>query len=231
MGTLAPLDIAVIQDKYGVNEEWATGNDVYELKDVNAQGTFYQAIWDGGGVDEMRYSGSRNATLDLRPATLEYEQGGGGRVSYAYGIHGGFVIANGATIENATSGSGDDILNGNEGANVLAGNAGTDAISSFGGDDLLTGGSGNDTLSGGAGADQFWFDHLSGRDVVTDFTPGQDHLGFSGNGPKAFAELRISDLACGGEAGALVTWGDGAQEVWLKAVTSGSLGSGDFVFV
>ncbi|MDB5454395.1 MAG: hypothetical protein JWO33_2973 [Caulobacteraceae bacterium] len=69
MGTLAPLDIAVIQDKYGVNEDWAKGDNLYELKDVNAQGTFYQAIWDAGGIDEMRYSGSRDATLALRAAT------------------------------------------------------------------------------------------------------------------------------------------------------------------
>ena len=39
--SLSALDIAVIQDKYGVNEEWATGNNVYTLKDVNAPGTFY----------------------------------------------------------------------------------------------------------------------------------------------------------------------------------------------
>ena len=29
LGSLMALDIAVIQDKYGVNEDWATGNDTY----------------------------------------------------------------------------------------------------------------------------------------------------------------------------------------------------------
>ena len=38
MGTLGALDIAVIQDKYGVNEDYAKGNDVYTLKDVNDAG-------------------------------------------------------------------------------------------------------------------------------------------------------------------------------------------------
>src|SRR3546814_392591 len=48
VASLSPLDIAVIRDKYGVNEEWATGNDTYVLKDVTAPGTFYKSIWDAG---------------------------------------------------------------------------------------------------------------------------------------------------------------------------------------
>ena len=36
-----------------------------------------------------------------------------------YGIYGGFTIANGVTIENARSGSGNDTLIGNEAANRL----------------------------------------------------------------------------------------------------------------
>ncbi|MEA3041706.1 MAG: serralysin, partial [Sphingomonadales bacterium] len=40
LGSLMALDIAVIQDKYGVNEDWATGNDTYVLKDVNEWGVY-----------------------------------------------------------------------------------------------------------------------------------------------------------------------------------------------
>jgi serralysin len=161
MGTLAALDIAVIQDKYGVNEEWANGNDVYSLKDVNAAGTYYAAIWDGGGVDEIRYDGAKDATIDLRPATLQYEYGGGGWMSYAYGIHGGFTIANGVTIENATGGAGADTLVGNDAANVLSGNAGDDVFRGGAGADILNGGAGDDTFFSGAGADR-----LNGGDGV-----------------------------------------------------------------
>src|SRR3712207_1354092 len=123
LGGLMAFDIAAIQDKYGVNEEWETGDNVYQMKDVNAAGTFYTSIWDAGGTDEIRYDGGRNANIDLRQATLKYETGGGGFVSYAHGIYGGFTIANGATIENATSGSGNDVLRGNAVANRLQGNA------------------------------------------------------------------------------------------------------------
>ncbi|MFN3944293.1 MAG: M10 family metallopeptidase C-terminal domain-containing protein [Allosphingosinicella sp.] len=153
LGGLMAFDIAVIQDKYGVNEEWATGNDTYVLKDVNAPGTFFYSIWDAGGIDEITYSGSRDAVIDLRPATLKYEVGGGGYVSHVWGIHGGFTIANGVTIENASSGSGNDRLIGNEAANILRGNAGNDVLEGRGGDDKLYGGAGDDELIGGDGND------------------------------------------------------------------------------
>jgi hypothetical protein len=135
LGGLMAFDIAAIQDKYGVNEDYATGNDVYTLKDVNAAGTFYTSIWDGGGTDSIVYNGTRNANIDLRQATLKYEPGGGGYVSYAYGIFGGFTIANGVTIENASSGSGNDTLIGNAAANRLDGGAGTDRMEGGLGDD------------------------------------------------------------------------------------------------
>ena len=185
VATLSPLDIAVIQDKYGVNEEWATGDDTYTLKDVNAPGTYYASIWDAGGNDIMVYDGARDANIDLRPATLQYEEGGGGWVSYAYGIHGGFTIANGVTIENARSGSGNDTLTGNEAANRLESGAGNDILIGNGGSDVLIGGAGEDVLTGGAGADSFVFvsngDSSVGlsRDTVTDFTRGEDKIDLS----------------------------------------------------
>ena len=166
LGGLMALDIAAIQDKYGVNEEWATGNDTYVLRDENSAGTYYTSIWDAGGTDAITYSGARNATIDLRPATLQYEYGGGGRVSFAYGIFGGFTIANGVTIENANSGSGSDVLTGNAVANVLNGGAG---------DDALYGGGGNDTLIGGAGNDWLFVED-SGDVVVENAGEGADRV-------------------------------------------------------
>jgi hypothetical protein len=56
---LGAFDIAVLQERYGAVAH-ATGNDVYTLKDVNAEGTFYECIWDTGGVDEIRYAGTRD---------------------------------------------------------------------------------------------------------------------------------------------------------------------------
>lgn len=144
VGTLSALDIAVLQDKYGVNESWAKGDDVYTIGDTNQAGAFYSTIWDGGGTDEIRYVGARDANIDLRAATLKYEEGGGGRMSYALGAWTGFTIGNGVTIERASGGSGHDVLVGNAAANILAGGFG---------DDVLTGGRGADRLDGGFGRD------------------------------------------------------------------------------
>ncbi len=205
VASLSPLDIAVIQDKYGVNEEWATGDNVYTLKDVNAAGTFYSSIWDGGGTDQIVYDGARDATIDLRPATLQYEEGGGGRVSYAFGIHGGFTIANGVTVENARSGSGNDTLTGNEAANRLESGAGNDIILGNGGDDVLIGGTGSDTLTGGSGADSFVYQSNAdsgvgiGRDVITDFTRGSDRIDVSALNASSF----VGTALFSGQAGQL----------------------------
>ena len=76
-------------------------------------------------------------------------------MSFAFGVHGGFTVANGVTIENASSGAGKDSLFGNDAANVLTSGDGNDAIDGGAGNDTLIGGRGTDTLTGGAGADLF----------------------------------------------------------------------------
>jgi serralysin len=167
LGGLMAFDIAVIQDKYGVNASHATGNDTYVLKDENAPGTFYYSIWDAGGIDEIVYDGARDANIDLRAASLRYEYGGGGWMNYVWGIHGGFTIANGVVIENARTGAGNDTLRGNAADNVLDGGAGNDTFYlQDGGEDVALGGDGNDgfylgaaltagdRIDGGAGTDQ-----------------------------------------------------------------------------
>ncbi|HEY0311914.1 MAG TPA: M10 family metallopeptidase C-terminal domain-containing protein [Allosphingosinicella sp.] len=173
LGGLMAFDIAAIQDKYGVNEDTATGNDVYTIKDVNAPGTYYTSIWDAGGTDLIQYVGTKDANIDLRPATLQYEYGGGGWVSYAYGIYGGFTIANGVTIENATSDAGNDTLIGNDVANILSAGAGTDTLTGNGGDDTLDGGTGADHMEGGLGNDIYLVDD-AGDVVVENGGEGSD---------------------------------------------------------
>ena len=71
---------------------------------------------------------------------------------------GGFSIASDfkdsdAKIENATGGTGDDVLIGNELDNILTGNGGDDMLSGSDGDDSVLGGAGDDHLSGGQGDD------------------------------------------------------------------------------
>jgi len=224
IGSLMAFDIAVIQDKYGVNEEWATGNDTYVLRDENVTAQFdadgnmtreptsYKSIWDAGGIDEIVYTGARNANIDLRPATLRYEYGGGGWVSYAFGIHGGFTIANGVTIENATSGSGNDTLIGNAADNRLDGGAGNDQFNlSAGGVDTVIGGAGNDVLYFGSSFTSA--DSADGGD-------GRDVLILQGNYNVTLTDGSATGLeSISLQTGANTKWGDTANNFYDYTVT------------
>lgn len=215
------LDIAVLQQKYGANRDWATGDDTYVLPGSNKVGTFFQAIWDAGGTDTITYDGRRDAVIDLREATLRYEVGGGGFVSSATGIAGGFTIAAGAVIENAIGGAGRDTLVGNDGQNALSGRAGDDRLSGGenrdrlkggdgddalrGGDgrDWLSGGSGADNLTGGSGRDRFVFaaghSDAADRDVIRDFG-GHDMIDLRSFGALAFVGSDPFDASGAGQA-------------------------------
>ena len=212
-GTLGALDIAVLQQKYGANTTFASGNDVYDLKDVNASGTMYSSIWDTGGTDVIRYTGARDAVIDLRAATLKYEEGGGGRISDVTGVFGGFTIANGVLIENAQSGTGNDRLTGNDAANRLDGGAGLDSLFGAAGADTLFGRDGNDSLSGGADSDllrgELGNDRLFGDE-------GRDRLfGDAGN-----------DVLVGGAGGDRLSGGAGADRfMFLNVSDSAAFGA------
>jgi Ca2+-binding RTX toxin-like protein len=159
-GTPMAFDIAVLQAIYGANTGYRTGDDVYVIPDSDGAGTFYSCIWDAGGDDEIRYDGTRDVTIDLRPATLQQESGGGGRVSFAMGINGGFTIAAGVVIERAWGGSGDDAIFGDDSVNQLFGNGGDDALNGGGDTDLLNGGAGADVMHGVMGNDTYVIDDV-----------------------------------------------------------------------
>ncbi|HCS70124.1 MAG TPA: hypothetical protein DIW51_09170, partial [Rhodospirillaceae bacterium] len=150
-GTPMAFDIAVLQALYGANMSTNTGNNTYTLFTANqpaGQNAFYSAIWDADGIDTIVNPGDQAAIIDLREAPLTYAANGGGYVSHVSGIHGGFTIAAGVVIENATGGGGTDTIIGNAVSNVLEG------------------GGGNDSLNGGAGADI-----LNGESIDAGFDP------------------------------------------------------------
>jgi serralysin len=179
-GTLMAFDIAALQFLYGANTSFHTGNDVYTLNSTNAPGTFYSCIWDTGNIDTIRNTSAKNATIDLRSATLLHAEGGGGYLSVVDGINGGFTLAKGTLIENATGGGGVDKITGNWTANTLIGNAGNDSINGLGGADKIIGGRGADMLTGGNGADDFVYVAISDSagqfDVIKDFVHTIDDI-------------------------------------------------------
>lgn len=219
-GGAMALDIAYLQEMYGANTNNAGGNSVYTLVNANRSGTHWEAIWDTGGADWIRHTGSSSATIDLRAATLKYENGGGGFVSSVDGIAGGFTIANGVVIENAKGGSGDDRIIGNAAANVLRGRGGNDDIDGGNGADTIKGNRGADELSGGRGTDRILGG--SGADQITG-NGGADIL-IGGSGADRIVGNNGRDNLIGGGGADTLKGGGGSD------ILTGGKGSDTFVF-
>jgi hypothetical protein len=191
--TLGAFDIAVLQARYG-KHDYNTGNNTYALTDNYLEAS-YKTIWDTGGNDTIAYSGNLDAHIDLTAATLDYTPTGGGAISFLHNvpqndgdptddyvteIKGGYTIANGVVVENATGGSGNDLLVGNSANNVLTGNAGNDTLGGRGGIDLYKTGTGTDTVI--VSLDNAKIEAKKGSlayDIVTDFDGAEDKLDFS----------------------------------------------------
>lgn len=210
-GSPMAFDIAALQFLYGANPNYRAGNDVYTLNSANVSGTFYSCIWDTSGVDTIRNTSNKPSIIDLRPATLQHAVGGGGYLSVANGVNGGFTIAKGTMIENAIGGAGIDTITGNWSANTLTGNAGSDLINGVGGADRIIGGAGADTLIGGGGADDFVYaavnDSNSSFDVIKDFVHGMDNIDVAA----IDANGTVAGNAAFGFRGNLAFTGNGAE--------------------
>lgn len=223
--TVGPMafDIALLQQKYGgpTALSFNNGNTFYDLPTANRVGTYFECIWDDGGKDTIRYAGTANAIISLVAATLDYSPTGGGVVSHAAGIQGGYTIANGVVIENAKGGNGNDEVTGNGANNGLWGGNGRDSMNGGNGKDRIYGQGGNDTIYGGGANDRLYgnkgkdtIDGGSGKDTI-DGGEGNDILTggggldvftFSNN----FGTDTITDF----------NWANGNEDINLKAVSS-----------
>lgn len=118
----------------------------------------FLTIWDGGGTDTYDMSNYSTAvTIDLTPGSWSVTSLGQraklgidqfGAIIYARGtVFNALQYNNDARslIENATGGSGNDSLLGNDIGNTLNGGAGNDTLNGGIGVDTMYGGSGNDT--------------------------------------------------------------------------------------
>ncbi|MBT0958603.1 M10 family metallopeptidase C-terminal domain-containing protein [Alphaproteobacteria bacterium KMM 3653] len=191
--TPGAFDVAALQGLYGANTTYNSGDNTYELSDSSVQ---WATIWDTGGRDEIVYSGSEDVVIDLTEAPLSgYDASAapagtpdGLGVSAIEGNASGYVIAQGVVIEDASGGSGDDVIIGNAADNMLEGGAGDDLILTNGGEDTVDGGAGDDviignsednTLEGGDGDDLIV---TTGGEDTIDGGAGEDTLEFTGAG-------------------------------------------------
>jgi len=153
--TLMLYDILAMQQLYGANMTTRTGNTVYGFgSNAGAAYDFaintdpVMSIWDAGGTDTINAAGFAQAQrIDLVA----------GHFSNIGGYVGNVSIAFGATIENATGGSGADTLIGNTVANVLNGGGGADTMQGNGGGDTYVVDNALDKIfdaAGGGGVDR-----------------------------------------------------------------------------
>jgi len=133
------IDIAALQALYGPNTETAAGNTRYVLPTANVQGTGWTTIWDAGGVDTISGENSTlPVSINLGAASLNAaDPNAAGYFSRQYNVYGGFTIAKGVVIENATGGKGNDLIVGNSSANVIKGGLGNDMLKGLGGKDTF----------------------------------------------------------------------------------------------
>jgi len=155
-------DVAAIQFLYGANYAYNSNTSTYTLDNTNK----VETIWDGGNTDIITAAGeSLDAVIDLRggidPLTgnPRWSHVGNHYMSIAFDpaeFSGASIISGKdgvVDIENATGGSGDDSIYGNDLSNELIGGAGNDTLYGYNGDDTINGGANDDTIYGGNGAD------------------------------------------------------------------------------
>lgn len=226
-GTPMAIDIAVLQEKYGVNETYHKGANTYRLPDANESGTFYACIWDAGGRDAIVTDSQSAATIDLRAATLKPQPGGGGYISRVDGIFGGFTIAHNVTIENAQGGAGHDVIVGNSTRNRLEGGAGDDMIFGRGGGDRLFGGPDTDRLKGGRGADKLvggsGDDDLIGGPGADRLIGGAGAATLTGGNGRDIFEFKVSPVA--GTVVVVTDFASGIDLFHLSARTFAGIGA------
>jgi Ca2+-binding RTX toxin-like protein len=119
------------------------GNDVYLMTAATTAETDTLTEAANAGIDSLDFSAiTTSVTLNLSSSSSQ-------------SVHTNRTLKLNleSTFENASGGTANDSLTGNNEANVLVGNGGNDSLNGAGGNDILIGGTGGDTLNGAAGED------------------------------------------------------------------------------
>jgi len=199
--TPMPYDIAAMESVYGALSA-ETGNNTYDTGWFTGANRAF-TIADTGGTDTFDLSGvSGNHAIDLRDA-IDVSDAWRDAATIVNGSE--YVyIARGSVIENATGGSGDDIIQGNSTGNVLDGGAGTNTLSYRGSASGVTVNLSTGGASGGdAAGDTFAnFENLIGSAAADSLTGSNAANAIrGGGGDDTLYGLYGDDLLVGGGGG------------------------------
>ncbi|MBX3418456.1 MAG: carboxypeptidase regulatory-like domain-containing protein [Pirellulaceae bacterium] len=170
----------------GLVVDGGLGNDIYQFWADFPIG--HVTLLDAGGIDALDFSPtSLNVTLRLDSSGVQ-------QVTPTMALR----LESGNTFENATGGSGNDVLIGNALDNILIGNAGDDVLRGLGGNDALNGGIGNDRLIGGLGDDRYVFGATApGGEtnwIIEDPREGTDTISFASRSENVTLDLGTTSL-------------------------------------
>ena len=208
--------------------DWLAGGGTSSAVSGNA---IAFTLYDQGGSDTLDLSFMQDAArLDLRAETFS-------DFGTLIGVMG---IARDTVIENATLGSGDDQVTGNDAANTIDLGVGNDSIAAGGGNDDITGGvgfdtmdggTGNDTLSGGNGADSL----IGGAgDDLLEGGNGFDQIN-GGDGNDRIVAGATADRAYGGDGDDWISGGSNfgitVDGLWGEAGNDTIVGDGGFDYL
>ena len=170
----------------GLVVDGGLGDDIYQFWADSPIG--HVTLLDAGGIDTLDFSPtSLNVTLRLDSSGVQ-------QVTPTMALR----LESGNAFENATGGSGNDVLIGNALDNILIGNAGDDVLRGLGGNDTLNGGIGNDRLIGGLGDDRYVFGATApGGEttwIIEDPREGTDTISFASRSENVTLDLGTTSL-------------------------------------
>lgn len=219
---ISTFDIAALQALYGPNKGYQLTDSTYTAPEALV------AVWDSGGLDTIDFSViSGDCVIDLREALLDGSAYSGGYLSYSQSgeFNGGYLIARGASIEQARSGSGDDVLTGNDLDNRLVAGAGADTLTSGKGADLMEAGGGDDSIY--LTPDGVWGGGSWARNVGYGQQTGtNEHVELAGKN-------RFDDVSLGGEGSDQIILTESSDAFFLhdafSAMTTETTTQADFM--
>jgi Ca2+-binding RTX toxin-like protein len=210
----------------------SSGSDSIALGSGND--TIYSTTTNNGVVIMLDYAQAVTAGVGGQIPTSVVTNGTNGYDGFAYGYDtsSGTSYSRISGIENIYSGSGNDVLVGNNGDNFLSAGAGADILYGLGGNDTLQGGLGQNTLDGGSGTDTADFSDLGTVNITVDLEAGTALINSFTSNLISIENITASsgaDILYGSAGDNVINGGTGSDTIFGSAgndVLDGGTGSG-----